>query len=83
MPYVFPAPWRGVFITLFYGEVEAWRGDFAKEPWVGNGCLVLNPGFLGLQSHEAGLLTHSNDRALRDVSRQSPGVLAWSWICRL
>lgn len=26
------APLRGVFTTLFYREVEAWRGDFAKEP---------------------------------------------------
>lgn len=40
VPYVFLTPLRGVFITLFYEEVEAWRGDFSKEPWSLNPCLV-------------------------------------------
>lgn len=56
VPYVFPTPLRGAFITLFYGELEAWRGDFSKEPWSLNPCLVLNPGFLGLPSMKLGSL---------------------------
>ena len=56
VPYVFLTPLRGVFITLFYEEVEAWRGDFSKEPWSLNPGLVLNMGFLGLLSMKLGSL---------------------------
>lgn len=71
VPCVFPTPLRAVFITLFYGEVEAWRGDFSKEAWSLNPGLVFKPRFPRTPVHEAGLsdwyrfLNHSNIKSLK------------------
>lgn len=60
-----------------------------KDSGLGTANFGFKPRFPLTPVREAGssdlyrFLNNSNDRILSNVSRKSPGVRAWSWICRL